>query len=193
MTSPRGKAGVFLDRDGTLVDEPGFLVDPDRTRLLPGAAAAVAALNRADLTVVLVTNQSAIARGLLDEPVLAAVHARMNELLAVEGARIDLILHCPHHPDFGPACDCRKPGAGMLTEAASRLGLDLSACWMVGDAARDLEAGRRAGLRDLVLVATGKGTDEHARLTAEGVNDYAFADDLQAAVAGILEHGARSS
>lgn len=184
MTGPR--PGVFLDRDGCVVDELHFLVDPGATRLLPGAAAAIAALNRADVPVVLVTNQSAIARGLLDEAGLGRVHARMADLLAAEGAHLDLVLHCPHHPDFTAACPCRKPEPGMLQEGAERLGLDLARSWMVGDAARDLEAGRRAGVGGLVLVATGKGAREHAALAAEGVDDYLLCDDLGAALGHLL-------
>ena len=184
MTAAR--PGVFLDRDGCVVDELGFLVDADATRLLPGAAAAVARLNRAGIPVVLVTNQSAVARGLLDEDGLARIHARMAELLAAEDAHLDLVLHCPHHPEFTAACPCRKPEPGMLLEGAERLGLDLERSWMVGDAARDLEAGRRAGVGGLVLLATGKGAREHTTLTAEGLADYLHRADLRAAVEDLL-------
>ncbi len=184
-------AAVFLDRDGTLIDELGYLADPDALRLFPGAADAVAAWNRAGLPVVLVTNQSGVARGLLDEASLARVHARLAGLLGRSGARLDLILHCPHHPTEGEppfrrACSCRKPEPGMLLEAAERLGIDLGASWLVGDAERDLEAGRRAGVRRLLLVATGKGIAADARLRERGVDDYELVADLAAAAERVL-------
>jgi len=162
-----GARAVFLDRDGTLVDELGFLRRAADVRLLPGAAEGVRLFNRAGWRTVVVTNQSGIARGLLDETALAEVHARMQALLACEGARLDAILHCPHHPDEGLpplrcVCACRKPAPGLLLEAARRFALELGASWIVGDSLRDLEAGARAGLAGGVLVLTGKGQDEHA-------------------------------
>lgn len=171
MSAPRARA-VFLDRDGTLVDELGFLRSPADLRLLPGAAEGVRLFNRAGWKVVVVTNQSGIARGLLDEPTLAAIHARLEAELARGGAHVDAILHCPHHPEEGAppfrrACACRKPAPGMLVAAAERLGLDLAASWTIGDSRRDLEAGRRAGLAGGVLVRTGKGAEELARFGAE--------------------------
>ena len=184
-------AAVFLDRDGTLIDELGYLADPGALRLFPGAADAVAAWNRAGVLVVLVTNQSGVARGSFDEERLASVHARLEELLGEAGARLDLILHCPHHPTEGSApyrreCTCRKPEPGMLLDAAARLGIDLGASWIVGDAERDLEAGRRAGVSRLLLVATGKGGATDARLREAGIDDYELVDDLAAAAERVL-------
>src|SRR5262245_12002003 len=154
-----GARAVFLDRDGTLVDELGFLRDARDVRLLPGAAAGVRLFNRAGWRTVAVTNPSGIARGLLDEHALAEVHARLEELLAREDARLDAILHCPHHPEEGEpplrcTCACRKPAPGLLLEAARRFALDLGASWTVGDSLRDLEAGERAGPAGGVLVLT---------------------------------------
>ncbi len=183
------RAGVFLDRDGTILREIDYLADPERVELEPGAARAIARLNAADLAVVVVTNQSGIARGLLDEARLAAVHARMAQRLAAEGARVDLVLHCPHHPEIGAppwrgACACRKPLPGMIVEGARRLGLDLPRSWTVGDAERDLDAGLAAGTR-AVLVATGKGAAAHRRLAAAG-REHRFVPDLAAAVDLVL-------
>jgi D-glycero-D-manno-heptose 1,7-bisphosphate phosphatase len=180
---------VFLDRDGTLVDELGFLRRAADLRLLPGAAEGVRLFNQAGWLTVVVTNQSGIARGLFDEQALAAVHARLEEELAREGARLDAILHCPHHPDEGHGphrrvCACRKPAPGMLQAAAQRFALELGSCWTVGDSLRDLEAGRRAGLAGGVLVLTGKGRDELARL-APGA-EVRTASDLPAAARAIL-------
>ena len=185
------RPAVFLDRDGTLIDEDGYLGDAARVLLFPGAAAAVRELNRADFSVVLVTNQSGVARGLFTEDDVEAVHARLAALLAAEGARLDLVLYCPHHPREGAApyltaCECRKPAPGMVLAAARLLDLDLARSFVVGDAERDLESGRRAGVGGLILVATGKGTAEHARLAAAGRAEHALARDLGEAVRLVL-------
>ncbi|HEX6884924.1 MAG TPA: HAD family hydrolase [Planctomycetota bacterium] len=170
MSAPRARA-VFLDRDGTLVDELGFLRRAEDLRLLPGAAEGVRLFNRAGWKVVVVTNQSGIARGLLDEPTLARIHARLEQELARGGAHVDAILHCPHHPEEGAppfrrACDCRKPAPGLILAAARRFALDLAASWTIGDSRRDLEAGARAGLAGGVLVLTGKGVAERESFPA---------------------------
>ena len=163
-------------------------------RLYPGAAAAVRALNDADLPVVLITNQSGVARGLFGEADVERVHRRLESLLAEQGARLTGVHACPHHPEaplsaYRLACECRKPAPGLLLRAAADHDLDLGTSWMVGDAGRDLEAGRRAGVSGLVLVATGKGADERRRLEAEGLSDFAWAEDLGAAAAHILAQG----
>lgn len=190
MSPAAGVPAVFVDRDGTLIDELGYLTDPDGVLLFEGAAAALAEINRRGLPVVLFTNQSGVARGLLDEPRLAEIHARLEELLAEEGAHLDLILYCPHHPELGSpryrrVCDCRKPAPGMLLEAQRRLGIDLARSWVVGDSRRDLEAGERAGVKRLVLVGTGKGEEER-RLPGDDGRRYFFARDLRTAARRIL-------
>jgi D-glycero-D-manno-heptose 1,7-bisphosphate phosphatase len=182
---------VFLDRDGTLVDELGFLRRPEDLRLLPRAAEGVRAFNAAGWRTIVVTNQSGLARGLFTADDLAAVHARLEAVLAEEGARLDAILHCPHHPEEGApplraACECRKPAPGLLLEAARRFGLELGACWIVGDSRRDIEAGRRAGLAGELLVLTGKGKEEHALLTDAERDLVRVAPDLLAAAHAIL-------
>jgi D-glycero-D-manno-heptose 1,7-bisphosphate phosphatase len=186
-----GRPGVFLDRDGTLIDELGYLGDPAGVRLYPGAARAVRALNAAGLPVVLVTNQSGVARGMFAEADVHAVHARLAELLRAEGARLDLVLFCPHHPREGLSpyrvpCECRKPAPGMYLAGARALGLDLAHSAVVGDSERDLEAGRRAGIGQLILVATGKGRGEDARLRAAGPVAHALAEDLERAAGLVL-------
>jgi len=186
-----GRAGVFLDRDGTLIDELGYLGDPDGVHLYPGAAAAVRALNEAGLPVVLVTNQSGVARGMFTEADVAAVHRRLERELAAEGARLDLVLYCPHHPEHGAppyraACDCRKPLPGMYVRGARELGLDVERSFVVGDSARDLEGARAAGVAHLLLVKTGKGEAEDAKLRAAGRDDHELHDDLVAAARSIL-------
>jgi D-glycero-D-manno-heptose 1,7-bisphosphate phosphatase len=163
---------VFLDRDGVINEEVDYLHEPDRVVLVAGVADAIAALTRAGLAVVVVTNQAGIARGMYTERELAAVTARVGELLGQAGARLDGTYFCPHHPDAGLgayriACRCRKPAPGMLEQAAAELGLDLARSAIVGDKATDLEAGRAAGCA-AVLVRTGYGAREEAQLAAAG-------------------------
>ncbi|MBL8863348.1 MAG: HAD family hydrolase [Planctomycetes bacterium] len=164
-----GRAAVFLDRDGVLLREDAWVLAPDQVVLLEGAARGVRLLNEAGVPVLVVTNQSALARGWLDEAGLAAIHARMAELLAQEGARVDAIRHCPHHPEEGRGelrrvCRCRKPAPGMLLDLARERGLDLAASWTIGDAERDVAAARAAGTHT-ALVLTGKGAREAARIS----------------------------
>ena len=140
--SARGerRPAVFLDRDGTLIHDRHYLSDPAGVELLPGAADAIARLNRAGAFVVLVTNQSGIGRGLYGEEEYRAVHARLVELLAAQGARLDADYHCPLAPDAPDPEAMRKPGAGMFLRAAREHGLDPAASWYVGDRARDVAA-----------------------------------------------------
>jgi D-glycero-D-manno-heptose 1,7-bisphosphate phosphatase len=187
-----GRRACFLDRDGTLVRELDWIVSPDQLELLPGAARAVARLNEAGWTVVLATNQSAVGRGLVDEAGLERIHARLAQLLAREGARLDAIEWCPHHPTeavgaYRRACGCRKPAPGLLLRAAERLGLDLAASAVIGDAGRDLEAAHRAGVGRAILVQSGKGERELARLAAEGAAPPEVARDLAEAVGMLLD------
>ncbi|MBI5363506.1 MAG: HAD family hydrolase [Planctomycetes bacterium] len=183
---------VFLDRDGTLTVESEWVRSGQDLVLVPGAAEAILHLARAGFAVVLVTNQSAVARGIVTEAELAGIHAHFAALLAERGARLDAVYHCPHHPTEGVGawkieCACRKPAPGMLLDAARDLGLDLARSWIVGDALRDLEAGWSAGAR-AVLVATGKGTREHAAALAKGRAPDAFVPDVLAAARWIVEH-----
>jgi len=155
------KPAVFLDRDGVVIEDSHYLGSPERVRLLPGAAAAIASLNRAGWPVVIVSNQSGVGRGMFSEADVDAVHAHLAELLHGYGAKIDAFHFCPHHPDsevkaFRIECECRKPKPGMLQRAATELRLDLRASWMIGDRVSDLEAGAAAGCRT-VLVRTGYG------------------------------------
>lgn len=173
VSTPKGPSGpsaaslplrpaVFLDRDGTLVEEKEYLSEPSEIALLPGAAPALGRLRAAGFALVVVTNQSAVGRGWLAESKLAEIHCELERQLAVEQVQLDAIYFCPDLDPVGasdtpaPLVD-RKPGAGMLLRAAQELRLDLSASFMIGDHARDLEAGRRAGCRDSLLVLTGHG------------------------------------
>jgi D-glycero-D-manno-heptose 1,7-bisphosphate phosphatase len=182
---------LFLDRDGTINTEVDFLRSPDEVRLIPGAARAIREANAAHVPVVVITNQSGIARGYLTEDDLSRVHERLRQLLADEGAHVDAIEYCPHHPTSGRppynvACDCRKPGAGMLTRAATRLSIDLTTSFVIGDRCVDMEAGLRAGCR-AVLVRTGYGETEREECLQRLTIDH-VAPDLYAAWSAIRHH-----
>ena len=178
-----GRPGaVFLDRDGTMIEDSGYLHQPDAVRLLPGAGHAIGRLNRAGWPVVTVTNQSGIARGLYPETDYHRVQARIADLLAGLQARIDASVFCPHHPEFTGPCECRKPGTKLFLEAAASLGIDLHRSWFVGDRPSDVEPARRLGGRGL-LVLTGQGAAHQAQAEALGVPAVT---DLAAAVDVIL-------
>jgi D-glycero-D-manno-heptose 1,7-bisphosphate phosphatase len=168
----RGRAALFLDRDGVIVEEVGYLHRPEDVRLVPGAAAAIAAANRAGAPVVAITNQSGIGRGHYGWPEFQKTQERIAAALDLEaGAALDMVLACPYHPEGAPpfrhpAHPCRKPRPGMILRAAERLGLDLSGSWIVGDRALDLEAGRAAGLAGGLHVLTGYGAHERAEAEA---------------------------
>jgi len=176
---------VFLDRDGTLnVEREEWLTRPRQVELLPGVAAAVRQLNGAGLRVIVVTNQSGLAQGVLEAEELAAVHERLTDLLADEGAFLDGILYCPHGPEDD--CECRKPRPGLLRWAAREMGFDLADSIMVGDAGRDVAAGHAAGCRAAVLVRTGKGRATEAELAGAEDAPTAVCDDLSAAAQWIV-------
>ena len=153
MDRPRA---VFLDKDGTLVVDVPYNVDPSQIRLTPGAAEGVRLLREAGYRLAIVTNQSGVARGYFPESALPAVWERLRELLDAEGGGFDAVRYCPHHPRgvvpaYAGACDCRKPMPGLLHRAAADLGVDPADAWMVGDEPKDVEAGRRAGCRTVLV------------------------------------------
>ena len=185
-----------MDRDGTLTDEVGYVNHPSRLRLLPRSGVAVRRLNQAGIAVVVVTNQAGIARGYFSPEVLAAVNASLVSQLKDEGAHLDGLYVCPHHPTEGEApylmvCDCRKPKPGLLLRAASDLGLDLGRSTLVGDKGSDLVAARAVGARP-VLVLTGYGLGEwEYRRSALPVQPDHVADDLLGAADWAIEALAR--
>jgi histidinol-phosphate phosphatase family protein len=159
---PRPRA-VFLDKDGTLVEDVPYNVDPECVRLAPGAAEGLAALDAAGYRLAVVSNQSGVARGYFPEEALAGVERRLRQLLAGVGVALAGFYYCPHHPDgrvpaYAVACRCRKPEPGLLHRAARELGVGLEQCWLVGDILDDVEAGRRAGCRT-VLIDNGNETE----------------------------------
>lgn len=179
------RPAVFLDRDGTIAEEVGYLNHVSRFRLLPGVAAAIRTLNEAELPVIVVTNQSGVGRGYFPELVVKEVHDRMRGELLAEGARVDGVYYCPHVSADG--CECRKPKTGMLEQAARELGVDLKRSFVVGDRYGDIEAANRAGARS-VLVRTGYGEGELAWHAQKWPKQPEFvAENLEAAARWILK------
>lgn len=183
-----GKRAVFLDRDGTLNIEKDYLFRIEDFEFVPGVPEAIRLLNRAGLLVVVVTNQSGIARGYYGEADLHRLHRHVDTLLAAQGARVDAWYHCSHHPDghepYRRRCDCRKPLPGMLLRATQEHGIDLKESVMIGDKLADIQAALAAGCRP-ILVRTGYGAAEE-KLMPVGVEVY---DDLPAAVGALMGGG----
>ena len=185
------RPAIFMDRDGTICEEVGYVNHLSRSRLLPGSVEAIRLANDAGFLVVVATNQSGVARGLFDEALVQAVNRQMVARVREGGARIDAVYVCPHHPREGAPpfrrdCDCRKPRPGMLLQAAREHDIDLSASWMIGDSLVDLEAAGAAGARAVhVLTGYGRGLVEHHASRFRAVPSHT-AEDLLAAVRFIL-------
>jgi D-glycero-D-manno-heptose 1,7-bisphosphate phosphatase len=177
---------VFIDRDGTISEEVGYINHTSRFRLFPYSAAAIEQLHEAGYLAILVTNQAGVARGYFSEDMVKAVHQRMTEELEASGATLDAIYYCTHHPSVGEPpyrldCDCRKPKPGLLLRAASDFNLDLTNSWMVGDRYSDLELARNAGVKSvLVLSGYGRGEWEHQRDNWTILPDLVAEDLLEA-------------
>ncbi len=178
---------VFLDRDGVINrDSDDYIKSWEEFEFLPGSLAALARLTAAGLRVIVITNQSAVNRGLITREGLAILHDRMRRAVQAGGGCLDDIFFCPHRPDEN--CTCRKPAPGMILAAAQKYGLDLSRCAMVGDSARDIGCGVRAGCHLTVLVTSGINPEvERHRLAAQGLSADHVAPDLNAAVDWLLE------
>ncbi|XOF32630.1 MAG: D-glycero-beta-D-manno-heptose 1,7-bisphosphate 7-phosphatase [Candidatus Electrothrix sp. YB6] len=185
------KPAVFLDRDGTVNEQMGYINHISRFILLPGAAQAIRLLNEHDIPVVVVTNQSGLARGYFPLSLLDEIHAEMERRLAKEDAHIDGLYICPHHPEakeeqYRKDCNCRKPKTGLLEQAAADLRLDLRRSFMVGDRWSDLKCGVRAGATPiLVLTGYGRGDLEYIGPYQE-IQPAQVAEDLHEAVEWIL-------
>jgi D-glycero-D-manno-heptose 1,7-bisphosphate phosphatase len=176
---------VFLDRDGTLIVERGYVTAPELVEILPGVPDALRRLREGGWKLLVVSNQACVAKGLITEEELAGINERMAMMLGAEGVLLDGIYCCPHHPEGSVAehaieCGCRKPKAGLIEQAAREHGIDLARSVMVGDTQRDLDAGRAAGTRT-IQVRTGKG----AGLAADPTPDH-LAEDLRRAADWIL-------
>ena len=185
------RRALLLDRDGTICEDVGYLGAVEDLRLLPGSAEAIVSATEAGFQCVLITNQAGIARGVLDEARLDEIHDRLRDLLAAEGARLDGIYYCPHHPEgevvgYRTRCECRKPRAGMLLRARDEMGIDLESSYLVGDHLRDIEAGQAVGTTS-ILVLTGHGRDQSDGDSPADPRPTHVAEDLHAAVGWILE------
>ncbi len=156
---PEARPALFLDRDGTIIEDTHFISDPEQVQLIDGMAELIRSANQAAIPVCVVTNQSGIDRGLYDWAVFAAVQSRIENLLAINGAAIDGLAACPFHPDFTPDhteqhANWRKPNPGLITALADLMNLDLAASWLVGDQPRDVEAADAAGINGTILLGT---------------------------------------
>ena len=180
------RPAVFLDRDGTINVEVNYLRSPDELRLIEGAAESIQQLRAAGFLVIVITNQSGIARGFFTHETLDAIHRRLCEQLAAHGAAVDAIYVCTHHPD--DHCDCRKPGSSLYLQAAREHGIDLGRSLMIGDKDTDLLAAKQLHMPS-VLVKTGFGLQQVAAVAHW--TDYQpvyIADDLRAATGWVLSH-----
>lgn len=176
---------VFLDRDGTIIEDMGYLGDPEQVRLIPGAAAAIQQLNANGWLAVVVTNQSGIARGLLSEEDYRKTEERLDQLLDRAGAHLDGHYWCPHLPEVSGPCECRKPGTLLYRQAADQLDIDLSRSWWVGDRARDVLPAAAFGARGVLLL----GELAEPELPRGASHRVLQAPDLAAAVELILAAG----
>lgn len=175
---------IFIDRDGTLNEDIGYVSTAEQLILYPWAAEAVRMINEADLKAIVITNQSGVARGMYTEQTLAEIHSRMIDELAAHGARIDAIYYCPHHPDEG--CECRKPRTGMLEAAAREHDIDLTHSFVVGDKASDINLAVNAGCEG-VLVLSGYGRETVAHPDRWPCAPTLVAENLLDAVRRILD------
>ncbi len=185
------RPAVVLDRDGVINDDAGWISHPDQLELLPRAAEAIGRLNRLGYLVVVVSNQSVIARGLATTNSIERIHQKLTTELDRFDARIDAFYICPHHPDFTGACDCRKPETGLIDKAALDLGVDRDRSFLVGDSTGDMLAGRRAGFAT-ILVRTGNGgRDGRYKVSPDWVADDLF--DAVAVIAAITTSRVRET
>lgn len=190
-TTPVKKPTVFIDRDGTMTVEGGYINHPSRLELIPTTAAGIRLLNENGILAVIATNQAGVARGYFTEDLIHVVHGRMTDLLKEQNATLDGIYYCPHHPREGKPpyraeCNCRKPLPGMIEQAARELPVDLSRSYMVGDKISDSEFGHRLGLRTvMVLTGYGRGEYEYQRQDWKDTPDF-IAENLEEAVKWIV-------
>lgn len=186
------RRAVFMDRDGTISEEIGYVNHPSRYRVFPYSAEALRLLKDAGWLAILVTNQAGVARGYFTEEVLGSVHEILKSELEKQGARLDAIYYCAHHPSVGEApyrldCDCRKPKPGLITRAAADFEIDLTGSWMIGDRYSDIELARNARVRAaFVLSGYGRGEYEYQRSAWKHEPDI-VAEDLLEAVKKITE------
>ena len=182
------RPALFIDRDGTIIADAHYLADPSGVRLLPGASAAIARANMSGVMVIVVTNQSGLARGLITPAQYEAVRSRTDRLLGEHGARVDATYHCPHWPAISGPCECRKPGLGMYRTAAADFGIDLARSAFIGDRWRDVQPAREIGGMGVLVpgVETPEGDLEAARTHVSG--SIRIAASLTEAVTASIAH-----
>src|SRR5437016_2721197 len=181
MSQRTSNRAVFLDRDGTIMEDSNYVGDVKRVLVIPGAAAALKRLHDAGYKLFIITNQSGVGRGYFSHEAVEAIHAHLDDYFGRHGVRFDRYYVCPHHPEDN--CDCRKPKPKFLLDAAREYGLDPSRCFMVGDRTSDIQAGINAGV-PTILVLTGVGRET---LTKHEVKPDHVAEDIGAAAAWILK------
>jgi D,D-heptose 1,7-bisphosphate phosphatase len=184
---------IFLDRDNTLIHDPGYINHPDQVKLLDGVAEALNELKALEYKLVVVTNQSAVARGIVTEKKLDEIHARLEELLAEHNASLDRIYYCPYHPEgvvpeFSKESDDRKPAPGMLKKAATEMDLDLEQSWCIGDTRRDIEAGRQVGCKTILIDTPTPHQSHSASLSFDDIKPDYKAINMKEAVNIIKKH-----
>jgi len=182
---------VFLDRDGTINHDPGYLSDPAQMVLLSTVGEALALMKQCGFKLVVVSNQSGVGRGIIAADALPKIHARLDELLSKWSVRIDHYALCIHRPDED--CECRKPRPKLIRDAAAELGVDLAESYMIGDKTVDLGAGRAAGCKGSILVRTGYGTETERDLARSGEKPVFIADSLLAAATWIRDQESAGS
>lgn len=186
------KIAVFIDRDGTMSEEVGYVNHLSRFKLLQNTAAAIKMLNDAGILAIVATNQAGVARGYFVEDMIGKVHEKLKNELARAGAHLDAIYYCPHHPSAGKPpyrtdCDCRKPRPGMILKAKDEFDIDLKRSYMIGDKISDVEFGQKLGLKSvMVMTGYGIGEYEHQHQDWKTTPDF-MAEDLLGAVKWIIE------
>jgi len=179
------RPAIFLDRDGVIIEnQPQYVRAWSDVQLFPAAIQALARLKDSPYRIVIVTNQSAIGRGLISLATADAINRRLLDVIQKAGGRVDGVYLCPHAPT--DACECRKPQPGLLLQAARELNIDLPRSWMIGDAVSDVQAGYSAGAGFLALLRTGRGADQAKLLPPEWIDKVQVLDDLSAAVEVII-------
>jgi len=179
---------IFLDRDGTIIEDSGYISTPEQIKFIPGSIEAIKLLNEAKYKVIVITNQSGVARGLFSEDMLQTIDKTLHKKILNGGAHLDGLYYCPHHPEHGVypyrrECDCRKPQAGLIKKAAKEHHSDLAQSYMIGDHSCDIGAGSAAGVKTVFLL-TGHGTHEQGKLATKPNHTAA---DLLAAVKWVLK------
>ncbi|MCX5750060.1 MAG: D-glycero-beta-D-manno-heptose 1,7-bisphosphate 7-phosphatase [Candidatus Saganbacteria bacterium] len=187
---------VFLDKDGTINEDLGYINDPRDLKLIPGSAEAIKMLNDAGYKVIVISNQSGIARGYIQENMIQTLNKILHKHILNGGGHVDSIYYCPHHPEIGlhpykKNCDCRKPSPGMLKRGAKEHGIDLSQSYMIGDRVSDIEAGKNAGCKT-ILTLTGYGKEEQKALHEKQITPDHVAKDLLEAVKWVLSNDRNS-